>query len=118
MLAVWPSALLRFAIFRDAALAPVLFHELGHHLDATIGGPAPSGEAAADAWRDRLAGVYFRKQYWWVRPFAPVLRRLRRDLIGVESAALPDLHHRGVIGESTRRELQRQLDLEDTSLDH
>jgi CPA1 family monovalent cation:H+ antiporter len=50
--------------------------------------------------------------------FEPVLRQLRRDLIAVESAALTDLHHQGVIGEATRRELQRQLDLEDTSLDH
>jgi CPA1 family monovalent cation:H+ antiporter len=50
--------------------------------------------------------------------FEPVLRQVRRDLIAVESAALTDLHNRGVIGESTRRDLQRQLDLEDTSLDH
>jgi CPA1 family monovalent cation:H+ antiporter len=50
--------------------------------------------------------------------FEPVLRRVRRDLIAVESAALTDLHHQGVIGEATRRDLQRHLDLEDTSLDH
>jgi Na+/H+ antiporter len=47
----------------------------------------------------------------------PVLRQVRRDLIAVETATLTDLYERGVIRETTRRDLQRRLDLEDTSLD-
>jgi monovalent cation/hydrogen antiporter len=47
----------------------------------------------------------------------PLLRQLRRDLIGVESAELTRLYERGEIAESTRRQLQRRLDLEEASLD-
>lgn len=56
----------------------VLFHELGHHLDRTIGAPVRSGEAAADAWRTRLSREYFRARYWWFRPIARVLRPVMR----------------------------------------
>jgi hypothetical protein len=73
---------LRFELFREIVVARTLFHELGHHLDATIGAPARSGEAAAEAWRYRLSQEYFQKQYWWLKPLArilrPVVKRMRR----------------------------------------
>jgi len=50
--------------------------------------------------------------------FEPILRDLRRDLITVETAELTRLYNDGTIGAATRRDLQRRLDLEDTSLDH
>jgi CPA1 family monovalent cation:H+ antiporter len=43
-------------------------------------------------------------------------RSLRRDLIAAETAELDRLHTAGEISESTRRTLQRLLDLEETSL--
>jgi hypothetical protein len=46
-LSVWPLANWQFA--RDGGVGPVLFHEIGHHLDSTIGAEARSGEPAADA---------------------------------------------------------------------
>ncbi len=46
----------------------------------------------------------------------PELRKLRRDVIAVESAELTRLYEEGTIGGDTRRRLQRRLDLEDTSL--
>ena len=68
--------LLAFAPLREQMLANVLFHELGHHLDVTIGAAAPGGEAAADDWSRRLSRAYFRRRYWWLRPIAQVLRPL------------------------------------------
>jgi monovalent cation/hydrogen antiporter len=47
----------------------------------------------------------------------PVLRQLRRDLIAVEAAELARLYDDGEIGAGTHRELQRRLDLEETSLE-
>ncbi len=47
----------------------------------------------------------------------PVLRNLRRDLISIEEDELTRLYEDGTIGPATRRELQRRLDLEATSLD-
>lgn len=43
----------------ENAFASTLFHEIGHHLDYTVGAPAPCGEAAADAWNRRLLAIYF-----------------------------------------------------------
>src|SRR5262245_4641154 len=40
ILAVWPRPLLAFGFFRDLIVADVLFHEIGHHLDATVGAAA------------------------------------------------------------------------------
>jgi hypothetical protein len=54
---------------RDTAFAQVLYHEVGHHVERIIGAPAPAGESAAEAWNDRLRRVYFRKRYWYLRPF-------------------------------------------------
>jgi hypothetical protein len=65
--------LLAFGPFREQMLADVLFHELGHHLDVTIGAAAPGGETAADDWSRRLSRTYFRRRYWWLRPIAQVL---------------------------------------------
>jgi CPA1 family monovalent cation:H+ antiporter len=50
-------------------------------------------------------------------PIEPVLRQLRRDLIGVETAELSRQYREGSIGAGTWRQLQRRLDLEDGSLD-
>jgi CPA1 family monovalent cation:H+ antiporter len=44
------------------------------------------------------------------------LRQLRRDLIAVEAAELTRLYREGTIGAGVRRQLQRRLDLEETSL--
>lgn len=48
---------------------------------------------------------------------ADTYRRLRRDLIGVERAELADLYDHGRINDSTRRRLQRLLDLEQAGLE-
>jgi hypothetical protein len=63
-------------LFRDLTFADVLYHEVGHHLDHTIGAPAPSGEAAAEAWAKRLKRHYVRKRYWYLRPLRPFARAL------------------------------------------
>jgi hypothetical protein len=65
--------LLVFNLVRDHLFADVLFHELGHHLDVTIGAAAPTGEAAAEDWSRRLSRTYFHRRYWWFRPIARVL---------------------------------------------
>jgi monovalent cation/hydrogen antiporter len=45
----------------------------------------------------------------------PVLHQLRRDVIAVQAAELTRLYEDGVISADTRRQLQRRLDLEETS---
>lgn len=64
---------------RDTAFAPVLYHEVGHHIERIVGAPAPAGESAAEAWNDRLRRLYFRKRYWYLRP----LGRLAKVAMGL-----------------------------------
>jgi hypothetical protein len=66
-------------VVRNLAFTETLFHEVGHHLDFTIGAPARSGEAAAEAWKERLSRSYAREHYWYLVVFArfvvkPVVR--------------------------------------------
>lgn len=82
VLAAYPRFASAFAVSRDGVFAGVLFHELGHHLEVTVGAAAPSGEAAAEEWKRRLGRLYFQRRYRWLRPVArilrPVVHRLRR----------------------------------------
>jgi hypothetical protein len=59
---------------RDFTLAEVLFHEVGHHLDATVGAPARSGEPAAEAWSRRLYWLHFRRRHRYLLRLLRVLR--------------------------------------------
>src|SRR3954469_7209227 len=70
----WPALVFAFSAVRDLILARVLFPELGHHLDGTVGAGAPTGEAAAEDRNRRLARACFRRHYWWLRPFVGVFR--------------------------------------------
>ena len=76
-----PRLLWRVLLMRELKFAETLFHEIGHHLDYTIGAPARSGEPAAKAWEKRLFGLYVRKRYWYLVPFTrfalPVFEFLR-----------------------------------------
>ena len=101
-------------------------------------GQARSEEAAARAAMSRAALAYLDevdrldaapsvavaqlRQMLTARPAdtdgaGPVLRQLRRDVIAIEAAELTRLYEDGVISADTRRQLQRRLDLEETSLD-
>jgi hypothetical protein len=68
----------RLQIARDVALGEVLFHEVGHHLHATIGSHASGNEAAAEAWERRLSRLHLRKRYWYLRPVVKALRSAAR----------------------------------------
>jgi hypothetical protein len=67
---------------RDFTIAEVLFHEIGHHLNAKAGLIAANEEASANAWGRKLWAVHYRKRYLGVRPLArrllPVLSRLQQ----------------------------------------
>jgi hypothetical protein len=57
------AVLTPFPFFRETAFARILFHEVGHHLDHTIGAPARTGEAAAEKWCELLLLNYLRTRW-------------------------------------------------------
>jgi hypothetical protein len=63
----------RIPIFREFVLADVLYHEVGHHLDLTLGSPARGGEDPANMWSKRLGSRYLRHRYWYLIPIFKVL---------------------------------------------
>lgn len=73
-----PRQLLRLQFFRDACVAETLYHEIGHHLEHTVGAATRQGEDAADDWCRRLKRIHFRKRYRYVVPVLKPLARLSR----------------------------------------
>jgi hypothetical protein len=64
----WPRML------REQQVARVLYHEIGHHLDATNRSVGRTGEHGAIAWERRLYRHHLQRRYGYLRPFAPVFR--------------------------------------------
>ncbi len=58
-----PSSALRIPVVREILLAGTLYHEIGHHLERTLGAPARAGEAAAEAWSKRLSRQHLRRRH-------------------------------------------------------
>jgi hypothetical protein len=68
---------------RDFLLAPVLFHEIGHHIHATIRPEFQEKEDVADRWQVKLETIYYRKERPYIRllstfakPFHPAIKRI------------------------------------------
>jgi hypothetical protein len=59
---------------RTAIFGQVLFHEIGHHIDATIRPEFREKEDVADSWSKRLGRIYLRERYRFPRPVAKVIR--------------------------------------------
>jgi hypothetical protein len=84
-----PRSALAVSLVRDLLVSQTLFHEIGHHLDATLGSRVPGSEAAAEDWCRRLSTTYFRTRYWYLTPLFRVaallwaaIRRLTSRLSG------------------------------------
>jgi hypothetical protein len=69
-----PRFLWRVPFLRETLLGSVLFHEIGHHLNDTVGSLAGGEEASAEEWRRRLGRIHFRTKYWYLRPVVRPLR--------------------------------------------
>ncbi len=58
---------------RTAVFGHVLFHEIGHHIDATVRPQFREKEDVADGWSRRLLRIYFRKRYRFPRPVSKLI---------------------------------------------
>jgi hypothetical protein len=62
-----------FPFFRTAVFGNVLFHEIGHHIDATIRPEFREKEDVADSWSKKLLKLYFRERYRFPRPVSKLI---------------------------------------------
>jgi hypothetical protein len=62
-------ALAWIPMFREYEVGRVLFHEIGHHLDATNRSVGRTGEHGAIAWEKRLSRCYMQQTYGYLRPY-------------------------------------------------
>jgi hypothetical protein len=58
---------------RTAIFGHVLFHEIGHHIDATVRPEFREKEDVADTWSKSLMRIYFRERYRFPRPVAKLI---------------------------------------------
>ena len=68
-------------------------------------------------WKNRIKRIESEAPDRPARPVTDAYRQLRHDLIAVEAAELDRLHKLGTISHSTRRRIQRRLDIEQAGLD-
>jgi hypothetical protein len=73
---------------RDFFLGEVLFHEIGHHLNATVGSLAGGEEGSAEAWARRLWRIHWREKYWYLRPVRKPMRFVAGVLLSIRLAQL------------------------------
>jgi hypothetical protein len=73
-----PWMVQRIPLLRDLLLAPVFYHELGHHIDRCID-PRHDEEVEdiADQWKRRLMRRMFWRKYWYVMPLFRVSGSVR-----------------------------------------
>ena len=70
----WLRWLWRRGLFREGGLREVVFHEIGHHIHATVRPEYREKEDVADVWNLRLIRNYFRQQH-------PILRIVFRMVL-------------------------------------
>lgn len=88
-IAHWPGWLLVVPFFQDVSISETLYHEIGHHLDATLGSAKGSSEAAANDWCRRLMKKHARQRYWYWRPFVRGVIALAGQVKRLARAAAP-----------------------------
>ena len=68
ILAGKPPICWRLSFSREVFLGRVLFHEIGHHINRTVGSLAAGEEASGDEWRRRRGRIHFQTKYWYFGP--------------------------------------------------
>jgi hypothetical protein len=71
-------------LFKDVAIANVLYHEIGHHIHSTSNPEHREREDVADVWKRRLATAMIRRKYWYIYPLFRIAAgsaRLRSSLV-------------------------------------
>lgn len=65
----------KLKLLREIGIGHVLFHEIGHHIHATMRPEHLEKEDVADRWAGKMNHNFIRKKYWYLLPvIIPALR--------------------------------------------
>lgn len=67
----------KLPLVQDFLFAPVLFHEIGHHIRTTIRPEFREREDVADKWGVKLETIYYRKERPYIRLLSMIARPFR-----------------------------------------
>ena len=73
-----PMAIQRIPVLRDLLLGPILYHEVGHHIERSHRRTNP--ELTADMWSRKLMATHMRKKHWYALPVIRLLARGSRSM--------------------------------------
>lgn len=79
ILSEYPSWVSRIPPLRTYLLTSVLFHEIGHHVQAAIDPKRSQEEGVADRWEKYLLRNFYRKRYRTIRLAARTFRIFTRN---------------------------------------
>jgi hypothetical protein len=77
-----PAWALRMPVLRHLAVGDVLYHEIGHHIDAVHRPKWGGKENVAEDWNRQLKASFIRQRAWYRKPILRVLPWLMRALRG------------------------------------
>ena len=80
--AEYPSWLRRLPLLRDLPVSSALFHEIGHHIEATSVRGTRAGESRAEKWETTLARPYFGQRYRFIAPLIRLITSVWQELRG------------------------------------
>jgi len=84
-----PRFALSVNLVRDVIVGKVLYHEVGHHLQKTLGSAGRGGEHSADDWATRLLRLHVKRLYWYWKPIVLVFGAVSRALRKTPETRLP-----------------------------
>jgi hypothetical protein len=73
----WPRWVIWIPYARDIAIADVFYHELGHHVHLFIRPEYREEEDVADDWQRKFMKIFFRREYWYLKPLFKLTRMIR-----------------------------------------
>jgi len=72
----YPKWMFRIQFFQGMIIGKTLFHEIGHHVQATQFSEYKQSEEIAEEWRKRLTREYGSKRFWYLKPLNPLFKLL------------------------------------------
>lgn len=81
----WPRWVLFSSFVRETQVLPVLYHEIGHHIHATVSIPG-NREKIADRFSKKFTSAYFKRRYRSWRWLLIAIRSLLRKYLALKAA--------------------------------